>query len=453
MFTGSAKELTDLSRRFTEPANATHRQYEALRAYFVEGLSGVEAAAASATPRAASASSSTSSARTPTAPSSSPRPRGRMPPRKADPAPRSDRRAAQAEPLRSTTSAAPWHDEGEPLSPVAVAPILKAEGFARLPRRADDERPTGTPARHGRCRRRPAARPDPAATAAPSSAACSCSCPTLASIPFDRIARQARLARIAHDPGRLRPALPAGPEALRQRAPPPRHELRARRGAGPLRRVERHPQAVLPDRVQLPHRPGLLPEVDAPLVRCHERARASNAGRRSTSTSTPSPSTATTPWSRSTTSPSGAAARRGCWPSSPRTPTPASSATPTPSCARTEQNDEVLRFVEFWKRRTGRLPGGTDLRLQADDLRQPRQAEPAWGSTSSPCGGGPPKLLDEIAPDARRRPGGGSSWRASRGRTRRRASSTAGSRLSGLRRPPPAVDRRPTWGMRSRPCS
>src|SRR4051794_39515356 len=44
MFTGSAKELTDLSRRFTEPANATHRQYEALRAYFVEGLSGVEAA-------------------------------------------------------------------------------------------------------------------------------------------------------------------------------------------------------------------------------------------------------------------------------------------------------------------------------------------------------------------------------------------------------------------------
>src|SRR4051812_8764154 len=44
MFTGSAKELTDLSRQFTEPANATHRQYEALRAYFVEGLSGVEAA-------------------------------------------------------------------------------------------------------------------------------------------------------------------------------------------------------------------------------------------------------------------------------------------------------------------------------------------------------------------------------------------------------------------------
>ena len=31
--------------------------------------------------------------------------------------------------------------EGHPLSPVAVAQILKDEGFARLPRRADDERP------------------------------------------------------------------------------------------------------------------------------------------------------------------------------------------------------------------------------------------------------------------------------------------------------------------------
>ena len=34
--------------------------------------------------------------------------------------------------------------EGHPLSPVAVAQILKDEGFARLPRRADDERPPGS---------------------------------------------------------------------------------------------------------------------------------------------------------------------------------------------------------------------------------------------------------------------------------------------------------------------
>src|SRR4029079_19601782 len=33
--------------------------------------------------------------------------------------------------------------EGEPLSPAAIAAILKEEGFAKLPRRRDDERPDG----------------------------------------------------------------------------------------------------------------------------------------------------------------------------------------------------------------------------------------------------------------------------------------------------------------------
>ena len=54
MFTGSAKELTDLARRFTEPANATHRQYEALRQMWESGAIAVPGtdvvALASATP-------------------------------------------------------------------------------------------------------------------------------------------------------------------------------------------------------------------------------------------------------------------------------------------------------------------------------------------------------------------------------------------------------------------
>src|SRR5438876_11770318 len=37
-------ELTDLARFFLEPSNTTHRQYEALRAYFVEHLPSAEAA-------------------------------------------------------------------------------------------------------------------------------------------------------------------------------------------------------------------------------------------------------------------------------------------------------------------------------------------------------------------------------------------------------------------------
>jgi len=40
----SAKNLTPLAEHFLRPANATHRQYEALRAYFVEGLPGPEVA-------------------------------------------------------------------------------------------------------------------------------------------------------------------------------------------------------------------------------------------------------------------------------------------------------------------------------------------------------------------------------------------------------------------------
>src|SRR5271166_6303419 len=44
MFTRKAKKLTDLSMVFLEPANATHRQYEALRAFFVEGIPGAEVA-------------------------------------------------------------------------------------------------------------------------------------------------------------------------------------------------------------------------------------------------------------------------------------------------------------------------------------------------------------------------------------------------------------------------
>jgi hypothetical protein len=44
MADNSTDRLT-LARRFLEPANSTHRQYEALRAFFVEQTSSAEAAA------------------------------------------------------------------------------------------------------------------------------------------------------------------------------------------------------------------------------------------------------------------------------------------------------------------------------------------------------------------------------------------------------------------------
>src|SRR3954469_1828084 len=191
MFTGSAKELTDLSRRFTEPANATHRQYEALRAYFVEGLSGVEAARrfgyTSGSFRGLVHQFRRHSERA-----------FFIPPAKGPHA------APKADPLRDRIVelrkqnlsiydiSRVLHDEGRPLGPVTISQVLKAEGFARLPRRGDDERPPG-------------ARPTTADVAdvrqldlAPRRLRTRFGglflfLPTLAAIPLDRIARQAGL--------------------------------------------------------------------------------------------------------------------------------------------------------------------------------------------------------------------------------------------------------------------
>ena len=44
MFKGKQNKLTTMARLFLEPKNATHRQYEALRAYFVEDLPSAEVA-------------------------------------------------------------------------------------------------------------------------------------------------------------------------------------------------------------------------------------------------------------------------------------------------------------------------------------------------------------------------------------------------------------------------
>src|SRR3954454_17328367 len=40
----NSRDRLTLARRFLEPSNSTHRQYEALRAFFVEGVPSAEAA-------------------------------------------------------------------------------------------------------------------------------------------------------------------------------------------------------------------------------------------------------------------------------------------------------------------------------------------------------------------------------------------------------------------------
>jgi len=44
MSTRAGNNLTDITCFFLQPANSPHRQYEALRAYFVDGLPSAEVA-------------------------------------------------------------------------------------------------------------------------------------------------------------------------------------------------------------------------------------------------------------------------------------------------------------------------------------------------------------------------------------------------------------------------
>ena len=140
MYNSEAKKLTDLSHVFLEPVNSTHRQYEALRAFFVEGLSSAEAAR-----------------RFGYTPGSfrvlchefrqNPHRNFFLPPSKGPQAfPKTDPVREQIIALRKQNlsiydiSRTLTHS-GHKLSPAAISKILKEEGFARLPRRRDDERP------------------------------------------------------------------------------------------------------------------------------------------------------------------------------------------------------------------------------------------------------------------------------------------------------------------------
>jgi hypothetical protein len=140
----SREDLTDdqLKQVFLEPANPTHRQYEALRAYFVDEVPSAEAAA-----------------RFGYTPGSF---------RVLCHAFRQDPRRTFFLPVLKGPQASVRHDamrekviemrkqnlsiydislalqsQDRRLSPAGVARLLQNAGFAKLPRRADEERPTG----------------------------------------------------------------------------------------------------------------------------------------------------------------------------------------------------------------------------------------------------------------------------------------------------------------------
>jgi len=134
--------MTDLARFFLTPSNPTHRQYEALRSHFVDGIPSREAAS-----------------RFGYTPGSfrvlchefrrGPRRRFFLPPAKGPKeAPKKEKTRASVIVLRKQNLsvydiARVLEGEGKKVSPATVSIILKEEGFARLPKRRDDERPPG----------------------------------------------------------------------------------------------------------------------------------------------------------------------------------------------------------------------------------------------------------------------------------------------------------------------
>jgi hypothetical protein len=140
MLNSEENELTDMARFFLEPSNPTHRQYEALRAYFVDHLPSAEAAH-----------------RFGYTPGSfrvlchefrrNPKREFFMPPSKSPKAlPRKKRLRETIVALRKQNLSIydirrALNQNDQTLSAPAISTILKEEGFARLPRRPDEERP------------------------------------------------------------------------------------------------------------------------------------------------------------------------------------------------------------------------------------------------------------------------------------------------------------------------
>lgn len=136
----SAETITDLAEQFLHPRNATHRQYEALRAYFVEKLPSPEVAKRFGYSRVGFRVLCHRFRQDPT------RAFFLEPDKGPKTAPKTSRARARVIELRKQNLSIydirrVLEDEGKRLSHGAVQAILTEEGFAKLPRRVEDERP------------------------------------------------------------------------------------------------------------------------------------------------------------------------------------------------------------------------------------------------------------------------------------------------------------------------
>jgi hypothetical protein len=142
MFNSKVNKLTPMARFFLHPANPTHRQYEALRAYFVEQLPSAEVARRFAYSPGSFRVLTHQFRQHPDRPFF-------LPPQKGPQAsPKTDRVRDRVVALRKQNLSIydisrVLAESNQRMSPVAISLILKEEGFARLPRRRDEERLPG----------------------------------------------------------------------------------------------------------------------------------------------------------------------------------------------------------------------------------------------------------------------------------------------------------------------
>src|SRR5208283_3645449 len=140
MFNSQAGKLTPLAYAFLEPHNSVHRQYEALRAYFVEGLASADAAARWGYTPGSFRVLCHQFRQNPEREFFRPAAEGPRARPKADPL-KTEIIALRKQNCSIYDIARVLEDRGHCLSPAGISWLLKAEGFARLPRRADEERP------------------------------------------------------------------------------------------------------------------------------------------------------------------------------------------------------------------------------------------------------------------------------------------------------------------------
>lgn len=143
MLTNKAISLTKCTDAFLRPKNSNHRQYEALRAYFVEKLSTTEVARRFGYTAGSLRVLCHQFRRNPDRPFFLPTSKG------PTVAPKRNKVRQRVVAMRKSNFSIydikkALADSNIGLSAVSISKILKEEGFARLPRRKDEERPVTT---------------------------------------------------------------------------------------------------------------------------------------------------------------------------------------------------------------------------------------------------------------------------------------------------------------------